>query len=302
MARKKSKEELEREAGGQAFISAREKALSRGAGKQEATQAAITGTEPEIQPKTTQTTVAEKQQQAKEIGIQQRNTLEETGIVKGFPTEQKQLVSPIGTQQGVIEVFDAAQNERVTKRLQRFLDTKQRNLVESFGDEMDVQEKIQLTIIKGLDKVARFTLDVIDNTALVARTAADVTSKVPFIGDIIVSQREEKVQNLQSSLEAKNQMATAIASDVASGTMRQADAFKALDAIERQTNEAEAAIQQQVILSPTLRTSEALEDVQTDILELRQEIFRARTEVFGAGLVEPDPAAIALRIEELKKQ
>ena len=103
-------------------------------------------------------------------------------------------------------------------------------------------------------------------------------------------------------LEAKKSMASDILADVREGTITAEDGWRAFQSLEKQTNEDEATIQQNLILNPQARQNPGkISDLQTDILELRQEIFRSK-ETLSQMVVtgEINPEGMVYRLEQLE--
>ena len=129
-----------------------------------------------------------------------------------------------------------------------------------------------------------------------------MASGVPFVGDIITGitgDRGEIVQNVQSSLEARNQMATKIGTLVKEGSMDAEDGFKALKKMEAELNADVTILKREAILSPAVRRSGEIIDIQVDLLELEQEIFDAKIQVAGGAIQETDPSIINTRLKEI---
>ena len=138
---------------------------------------------------------------------------------------------------------------------------------------------------------------------IVAQAGGEVFSGNQLLDVIpnILGDRPEKVQNFQSELEAMNQMSTAIATDYIGSKISQENAYLAIKAQEDRANRIEALIQREAILSPAVRRSGELGDIQGDILELRQEIWRARATILSTFIdKEPDDFMLATRLEEIK--
>jgi hypothetical protein len=138
---------------------------------------------------------------------------------------------------------------------------------------------------------------------IVAQAGGEVFSGNQLLDVIpnILGDRPEKVQNFQSALEAMNQMSTAISTDYINGNISQENAYLAIKTQEDRANKLEALIQREAILSPAVRRSGELADIQGDILELRQEIWRARATILSTFIdKEPDDFMLATRLEEIK--
>lgn len=240
-----------------------------------------------------------------DLETQQLQRLQAQGVFNEAPTQPNQLV--ISKQEDPEaykrQVELALQSDPLLMRGITKLDAKNREIAEDLAAAGNINQAAYYTNQKLINRLSRATLKTAREAILQIRRASEITSDVPVVGDLIsgiLGDRPEIVQNFQSSLETKNQMATSIASDVKAGIMSTEDGFKALAALEEQTNNAEARIQQEAILSPAVRRSGELEDIQTDILELRQEIYRAKQEVAGAVIGEPDLTRLQLRLDEMR--
>jgi len=292
-------ERMEQQAGrraeGQAFVREREKAKSVG-GKALARE--------ESRERAMQTEMAaERGARIEAITEPAKPEAEIFLREEAMPTEPRELVEPAFTREGLTQIALAGEAQRKTKRYEDFINKEAQTRINKLSGN-DPFTKLKITELKLKRDLAGEILKTIDGSLIVIRAGAEIVGDVPFVGDLItgiVGNRKEVVDNVKSSLEAKNEMATSISSDVRDGNLHPADGFKALDTLEKQANEAESIIQEEAILSPAVRRSGDLEDIQTDILELRQEIFRARNEIALATVTgEFDPDRGIFRLEELK--
>lgn len=227
----------------------------------------------------------------------EKQLFEQAGVLKELPTEPNQLVEPISTPEGRQQFLDAQREESFAAKLEDKLEGRISKETKDFGG-------LQLQAIRARNQVAVKALAAAEGPILLGRLVGDIAGDIPFVGGLIsgiLGDRKEIVREVKSSLEAKNQMSADAARDVTDGTLSVQDGFKVLDAIERQTDEAESLIQQEAILSPAVRRSNELIDIQTDILELRQEIQRGRRDIAGSVISETNPAVVALRLEELRR-
>ena len=243
--------------------------------KQEATRLGLKGAGEILTP--------ENVEQLKERELRQEEqapVLEEAGVFEDRPTEQTDLTTPIITQEGFREFEVAAGTELVQQRIVKF------------GGITGAQQEI----LNGIQ-------DTVGTSLLGVKGLGEIVGDVPVVGDLITGitgDRGEVVQNVQSSLEARNQMATQIGTLVAEGSMDPAVGFKSLAVMEQNLEADLTLLKREAILSPAVRRSGEIIDIQVDLLELEQEIFDAKQRVAGGALEETDPARILQRIEELK--
>jgi hypothetical protein len=213
--------------------------------------------------------------------VAQAPVLREEGVFEDRPTEQVDLTREAFTGEGIAEIKQEAGTELVQQRLIKF----------SPEERNDAKAKIVNSI-----------QDTVGAGILSSKTVGEVASGVPFVGDIITGitgDRGEIVQNVQSSLEARNQMATKIGTLVKEGSMDAEDGFKALKKMEAELNADVTILKREAILSPAVRRSGEIIDIQVDLLELEQEIFDAKIQVAGGAIQETDPSIINTRLKEI---
>lgn len=207
--------------------------------------------------------------------------LQEAGVFEERPTEQEDLLKPITTEEGIEQFKIEAGSELVEQRLIKFGGT--------IGFKQQIVNGIQDTVGAGIFSV---------------KTAGDVFGDVAIVGDIITGitgDRGEIVQNIQSSLEARNQMAAKIGTLVKEGSMDSTEGFRALARMEQEMEADISILKREAILSPAVRRSGEIIDIQVDLLELSQEIFDAKRVVAGGALQETDPFILSERLDELDK-
>lgn len=231
--------------------------------------------------------------------------LEERGLETELPVEQKDLVQG-GLAEIEREVADTWDNSLLAKSI-NWLDKKSIDRVRALYESGDRGAATQLAIEQGKMKNRNRLLNTVASTSTVLR-ASNQVFPLPFgIGDTLDSllgDSEEIVNNIQSSLQARKEMATAIARDVQTGSLTAEEGLNALELMEKELNEAEARIQQEAILSPAIRRSGQLVDIQVDMLEQRQAFFRARRAIASVAVGNPilaNDEAELLRIEEAAK-
>lgn len=224
---------------------------------------------------------------------QQQRIAEQSGAINETPVEQQQLVEPITTLEGQIQATKEFYREgEIQKSINERLKGK-------ITPELEAAGGINLAVRRGMYTIGKFGNDTINNAIKSAAITFDtIGGKLPFISDILSTKRIDKIK---SSLQNKNQIISSTVSDYEEGFITFNEAVRRINILENDTNTAEEIIQQRAILSPSIRSSGELLDVQTDFQELRIEIGRARTAIFNTAVKQPTPEDVAFRLENLRK-
>lgn len=221
------------------------------------------------------------------------------GVFNPFPEQQNPLLAGSATSaEGFQQINEAADKEL---RLANWVDNKLGGRV---SPEIKEAGGIRLLQARLQVQVAVKFAEIADRALIAGRAGLELGTDIPFVGDIIggiVGNRREKVNNLKSSLDKRKEMASQLSSDVKEGNVDPQTAFRTLNSLEQQLNEAESLIQQEAILSPSVRRSGILEDIQVTMLQQRQAIARARVDVASVAMGEPDMAKISNRLQELER-
>lgn len=172
------------------------------------------------------------------------------------------------------------------------------DLIENLEDTSSLQDKSGVSFV--LSRASREIAERALKAAQGGISAGEsillgIGQAVPF--DIFGS---GAIQNIQSSLETKNQIVADTARDVQDGTITAMDGFKIVEATENRVNQAEEEIRIRLIKNPAARFSQEALDIQEDIYELRLEIARARRDISLAVVGEQDPEKLTIRLKELK--
>lgn len=276
-------------------------------GEQRAIQQGIVqaGIQQQIQGQLAQQSVRPEQSEVLERA---RPEAEQFLATEQLPISPTPLVQPFSTEEGQAQFQEARKRELQSGfigRAIKALDASDRAVIRETSDD-DLLAAQKIAVIKLKNTLARETLKLAGNAILSFKASGETVGDVPVVGDLITGitgDRKEVVTTVKSSLEARNQMSADIARDVLEGRLNPNDGFRAIDAIEMEVDRVEALMQREAVLSPAVRRSGELEDLQTDILELRQEIFRSR-DFISQGVVtgDFDPDAAIFRIKELREQ
>jgi hypothetical protein len=305
----KDEERKKRIAEAQAYIQAREKAASKAAEQQSisvkaARQKAAEGITAEVEGKSAageQITVEESRAaQAEEQQRQQQEAqyFGERGALEPIPTEQTELVKPF-KEGGFAEIEAQAESETLFPKLNARIDKKERESL----NKLPPDARFRRASVLSSQNIKRDLLDIVDRSVILARATTEIVGDVPIIGDVVkgvFGSRSEKISNLKSSLDKRKELASSIAQDVKAGYIDQETGLDAIDNLEQQLNEAEQLIKEQVILSPAVRRSGKLEDIQVTMLQQRQAIQRARIVIASTSFVEADPYEIEANIDKYK--
>lgn len=200
--------------------------------------------------------------------------LQELGIDEGsFTGEQNQLIAgTIGSQAGGKQLEDEVnrRNEETKKFLSYF----------GFKPDELGGEAISQTATRGL---------------LALRGATDkVVGKVPFVNDIIngiLGGSRDIVKSFEQSLDKRKEDVAKEATKVSANLVSPDIALRNIRNMEISLDEAELAIQREVIVTPSLRTNGAIENIQESFLQQRQAIHTARLQI--ARHVGADPNAVS---------
>lgn len=207
--------------------------------------------------------------------------LQEAGVFEERPTEQEDLLKPITTPEGIEQFKIEAGSEIVQQRLIKF------------GGTVGFKQQI----VNGIQ-------DTVGTSIFAAKGVGEIFGDVAIVGDIITGitgDRGEIVQNIQSSLETRKEMSARIGILVREGSMDSTEGFRALATMEQEMEADISILKREAILSPAVRRSGEIIDIQVDLLELSQEIFDAKRVVAGGALQETDPFILSQRLDELDK-
>jgi len=218
---------------------------------------------------------------------------EEQGVFKDVTQPQLEAQS-IFTAKGIREAEAAAQATNPLNGLR-----KQLKGVIPEGEDTPLR-----ILFEGQRKMIDLIFDGAGRRIALVNAAKEIPGSVPFVGGAVQTltrDPQKDVNEIKGSFEARNQLVANVAVDVLQEDMLAADGFRALNEHEKRVNEYLEEIRTQVILSPSLRTSE-LEDLEVDALELLEEIQGARGDIFEVSVgTNPDPERIAMKIERYKK-
>jgi len=270
----KEEREIEKRNTGTPQQSERDKELI--AKKQEATRVGLKGAGETLTPQ-----IVGQLEQRTEAQEAQAPVLREAGVFEDRPTETTDLIKPITTEEGARQFAEQAGTELVEQRIIQF------------GGTTGVKKKI-------VDSIQ----DTVGTAIFGAKGIGEVFGDVAIVGEIITGitgDRGEVVQNIQSSLEARNQMAAKIGTLVKEGSMDSSEGFRALNIMEQELHADLTILKREAILSPAVRRSGEIIDIQVDLLELEQEIFDSKIQVAGGALQETNPSILLQRLDELEE-
>lgn len=240
---------------------------------------------------------------ARERQTQVEGLLEAQDIFGEAPSTQSEILAGgATTAEGFAQIQQQQEKLLQTNRFKIALDRKTNNYIDTIAAE-DPNRAFLVAQAKAQNAIGTFALDASLKALTLVRGVAETGADVPFIGDIItgiLGDNKEVVNNFKSSLDKRKEIAGTTAQDVVNGYMSAEDGFNSLNELERQLDFAENEIRQRAILSPAVRRSGSLEDIQVTMLQQRQAIFRARQVIAGSVLQEPNPDALALRLQEIK--
>lgn len=221
------------------------------------------------------------------------------------PTDQTQLggTAPFLSAEGQAEIKAATRAASPFKRIREFLEARTKGGFDT--TEPQTPEEAQIAVQAGLAQIGVDTIKIIETGLVGIQGIGETFREVEFVGSIIgdiLGDRVEKVNNYKASLDKRKEMANDVSQNYNDGYIDLATAIASLDSLEKQLSHEEDLIQQQAILSPEVRRSGVLEDIQTTMLQQRQDLFDARNRVFTQSVTgNIDAEGIAFRLERLER-
>lgn len=196
---------------------------------------------------------------------------EAAGAFKPLPEEPKEII-PGEEERSSLQKFSyGLANIGVFKKVAGIVGLEPKDQIEV----MRAQAKQE--IMEGYNSQIEETSEELDKqmvamglpSTILAGFAGGAISEIDIAGVFFSS--KEKVSTLKSTIETLNQMSTTISTSVADGTINGDEGLKAMQNIQKILDLREQQIQKIAISSPTVRISEELNDVQTDLFEARTE-------------------------------
>ena len=107
---------------------------------------------------------------------------------------------------------------------------------------------------------------------------ADVMDRIPFAKYVMAS-NEEQFSNLKSSLDKRKETFSKFSQQVEDTTLTPEVALELIENEKQRLNEAESEIKSLAILSPSIRRSRDLEDVEVTMVQQRESLFAAEQKI-----------------------
>jgi len=203
----------------------------------------------------------------KEIELLKRG-FEGTQLAGGRPTQETQL-APRGYLQGLAEGMPGTVLSAFVKRFLK-------------GKEIENAEEYQAFTGRSAEEydriMARRTMErEIDFRITAADLMRGWAGQLPFVGSeaaaFLGGDPEARVQSLAGQLEPKKQMATSTLQAYRDGLLSREQALKSLRDLVSQINDVERQAQAEAIISIEVVANGDIAELQTDILEARQDLW-----------------------------